>query len=87
MRRPRTSRGTTTPTGTCSRAASTSPSPMSGVPLERAAVVVLRQLSTAGPMRPGELADALAVEAPHVTRQLQKLTDVGYVKRAPGSRR
>lgn len=54
-----------------------------GVPLERAAVVVLRQLSMAGPMRPGELADALDVEAPHVTRQLQKLTDVGYVKRAP----
>lgn len=54
-----------------------------GVPLERAAVVVLRQLSAAGAMRPGELADALDVEAPHITRQLQKLTDAGYVKRTP----
>jgi DNA-binding MarR family transcriptional regulator len=54
-----------------------------GVPLERAAVVVLRQLSAAGPSRPGELADALGVEAPHITRQLQKLTDTGYLERVP----
>lgn len=54
-----------------------------GVPLERAAVVVLRQLSAAGPMRPGELADALGVEAPHITRQLQKLTEAGYLERVP----
>jgi DNA-binding MarR family transcriptional regulator len=54
-----------------------------GVPLERAAVVVLRQLSAAGPSRPGELADALGVEAPHITRQLQKLTDAGYLEGVP----
>jgi DNA-binding MarR family transcriptional regulator len=54
-----------------------------GVPLERAAVVVLRQLSAAGPSRPGGLADALGVEAPHITRQLQKLTSTGYLKRVP----
>jgi DNA-binding MarR family transcriptional regulator len=53
------------------------------VPLERAAVVVLRQLDAAGPARPGELADALEVEAPHITRQLQKLVAEGYVERIP----
>jgi len=55
--------------------------PAAQVPLDRAAVVVLRQLSAAGAMRPGELADALDVEAPHITRQLQKLADAGYVQR------
>ena len=53
-----------------------------GVPLDRAAVVVLRQLAAIGPMRPGELADALDVEAPHITRQVQKLERAGYVRRA-----
>ena len=52
-----------------------------GVPLERAAVMVLRQLAAAGGMRPGELADVLDVEAPHITRQLQKLVEAGYVER------
>jgi DNA-binding MarR family transcriptional regulator len=54
-----------------------------GVPLDRAAVVVLRFLAEAGPMRPGELADALDVEAPHVTRQVQRLHQAGYASRAP----
>jgi DNA-binding MarR family transcriptional regulator len=55
----------------------------SGVPLDRAAVVVLRQLAAAGPMRVGELADMLDVEAPHITRQVQKLQQFGYISRAP----
>ena len=60
-----------------------------GVPLDRAAVVVLRQLAAAGPMRAGELADALGVEAPHISRQVHKLQQAGYVKRVadPGDLR
>ncbi|MGP4111384.1 MarR family winged helix-turn-helix transcriptional regulator [Streptomyces sp. 4N509B] len=54
-----------------------------GVPVERAAVPVLRLLSDAGPMRPGELATRLAVEAPHVTRQVQRLVREGYVRSFP----
>jgi DNA-binding MarR family transcriptional regulator len=59
------------------------------VPLDRAAVVVLRQLAAAGPMRSGELADALDVEAPHISRQVQRLEQAGYVRRAadPGDHR
>lgn len=55
-----------------------------GVPIERAAVPVLRALAEAGsPMRPGELAAELAVEAPHVTRQVQRLERAGYVEQVP----
>ncbi|WP_396448713.1 MarR family winged helix-turn-helix transcriptional regulator [Actinomadura sp.] len=50
-----------------------------GVPVDRAAVPLLRALADGGPMRPGELAAALAVEAPHVTRQVQRLERAGYV--------
>ena len=60
-----------------------------GVPLDRAAVTVLLELADAGAMRPGELADRLAVEAPHVTRQVQRLEKAGYASRGPdaGDRR
>jgi DNA-binding MarR family transcriptional regulator len=54
-----------------------------GVPLDRAAVMVLRRLADSGPLRPGELAVQLAVEAPHVTRQVQRLEKGGYVDRVP----
>jgi DNA-binding MarR family transcriptional regulator len=55
-----------------------------GVPVDRAAVPLLRALAEhEGPMRPGELAVRLAVEAPHVTRQLQRLERAGYVERVP----
>ncbi|MBT2211774.1 MULTISPECIES: MarR family winged helix-turn-helix transcriptional regulator [Actinomadura] len=55
-----------------------------GVPVERAAVPLLRTLAEAdAPMRPSELAARLAVEAPHVTRQIQRLERVGYVRRVP----
>jgi DNA-binding MarR family transcriptional regulator len=62
---------------------------VAAVPLERAAVMVLGQLAEAGPMRPGELAARLAVEAPHVTRQVQRLQQAGYADRVPdpGDRR
>ncbi|MER7547629.1 MarR family winged helix-turn-helix transcriptional regulator [Spirillospora sp. NPDC127506] len=50
-----------------------------GVPVDRAAVPLLRALADGGPMRPGELAAVLAVEAPHVTRQVQRLERAGYV--------
>jgi DNA-binding MarR family transcriptional regulator len=54
-----------------------------GVPLDRAAAVILRQLAESGPARPGELAARLEVEAPHVTRQVQRLRQAGYVDRVP----
>lgn len=54
-----------------------------GVPLDRAAVTVLRQIADSEPLRPGELADRLAVEASHVTRQVQQLQKSGYVIRVP----
>jgi DNA-binding HxlR family transcriptional regulator len=62
---------------------------VAAVPLDRAAVMVLQQLAEAGPVRPGELAARLEVEAPHVTRQVQRLQQVGYADRVPdpGDRR
>jgi DNA-binding MarR family transcriptional regulator len=56
---------------------------LAGVPLERAAVVLLRQIADSEPLRPGELANLLAVEASHVTRQVQRLQEAGYVTRVP----
>ncbi|WP_405735290.1 MarR family transcriptional regulator [Streptomyces sp. NBC_01537] len=60
-----------------------------GVPLDRAAVIILRMLSESDALRPSELAARLQVEAPHVTRQLQRLQKAGYVSRVvdPGDRR
>jgi DNA-binding MarR family transcriptional regulator len=55
----------------------------SQVPLERAGMVVLRQLDESGPMRPGALAVLLQVESPHVTRQVQLLERIGYAIRVP----
>jgi DNA-binding MarR family transcriptional regulator len=54
-----------------------------GVPIDRAAVPILRLLSEAGPQRSGDIAACLAVEAPHVTRQVQRLEGAGYVERVP----
>ncbi|MFC9976384.1 MarR family winged helix-turn-helix transcriptional regulator [Spirillospora sp. NPDC127200] len=55
-----------------------------GVPVDRAAVPLLRLLAEHGaPMRLGELAAQLAVEPPHVTRQVQRLEKAGYVERVP----
>jgi DNA-binding MarR family transcriptional regulator len=56
---------------------------VAAVPLDRAAVMVLGQLAEAGPVRTGELAARLGVEAPHVTRQVQRLQQAGYADRAP----
>jgi DNA-binding MarR family transcriptional regulator len=56
---------------------------VAAVPLDRAAVTVLGQLAEAGPVRPGELAARLGVEAPHVTRQVQRLQQAGYADRVP----
>ena len=53
-----------------------------GVNVDRAGVPLLRMLADEGePMRPGELAARLAVEAPHVTRQVQRLERAGFVER------
>lgn len=56
---------------------------VAGVPLERAAVVMLRKIAERGALRPGELAAALQVEAPHVTRQVRLLQRAGYVDCVP----
>ncbi|MFG2794128.1 MarR family winged helix-turn-helix transcriptional regulator [Streptomyces sp. NPDC048419] len=56
---------------------------MAGVPLDRAAVALLRQVADSDPLRPGELANRLGVEASHVTRTVQQLQKSGYVTRVP----
>ncbi|WP_189327225.1 MarR family winged helix-turn-helix transcriptional regulator [Streptomyces flaveus] len=56
---------------------------LSGLPLDRAAVAVLRQLAESEPLRLGELAARLSVEASHVTRQVQHLERTGYATRIP----
>jgi DNA-binding MarR family transcriptional regulator len=56
---------------------------LAGVPLDRAAVALLRQIADSEPLRPGELAGRLGVEASHVTRQVQHLQKTGHVRRVP----
>ncbi|GAB3176095.1 MarR family winged helix-turn-helix transcriptional regulator [Streptomyces incanus] len=56
---------------------------MAGVPLDRAAVALLRQAADTEPLRPGELAARLGVEASHVTRTVQQLQKSGHVTRVP----
>ncbi|MGF0174026.1 MarR family winged helix-turn-helix transcriptional regulator [Streptomyces sp. Marseille-Q5077] len=53
------------------------------VPLDRAAVALLRQIADSESLRPGELANRLGVEASHVTRTVQQLQKSGYVTRVP----
>ncbi|NEC47994.1 MarR family transcriptional regulator [Actinospica acidiphila] len=54
-----------------------------GVPLDRAGAALLRKMADAEPMRPGELAARLGVEASHVTRTVQHLERSGHVVRVP----
>lgn len=55
-----------------------------GVAIDRASAPLLRVLADAPePVRMGALADRLAVEAPHVTRQVQRLERGGLVERVP----
>ncbi|MDO0929205.1 MarR family transcriptional regulator [Streptomyces sp. TG1A-8] len=56
---------------------------LAGVPLDRAAVALLRQVADSEPQRPGELAHRLGVEASHVTRTVRQLEKAGYVTRVP----
>ncbi|MFF3504777.1 MarR family winged helix-turn-helix transcriptional regulator [Streptomyces sp. NPDC003247] len=56
---------------------------LAGVPLDRAAVALLRQIADTEPLRPGELAQRLGVEASHVTRTVQHLEKSGHVVRVP----
>ncbi|MBC2907937.1 MarR family winged helix-turn-helix transcriptional regulator [Streptomyces cupreus] len=56
---------------------------LAGVPLDRAAVALLRQVADTEPLRPGELATRLGVEASHVTRTVQQLEKSGYLSRVP----
>jgi DNA-binding MarR family transcriptional regulator len=59
------------------------------LPLDRAAVAILRYIAESEPLRPGVLAVRLSVEASHVTRQLRQLEQGGYVIRVadPDDRR
>jgi DNA-binding MarR family transcriptional regulator len=60
------------------------------VPVDRASLAVLRALAaSASPLRMGELADALMVQAPHVTREVRRLEEQGLVAttREPGDQR
>jgi DNA-binding MarR family transcriptional regulator len=54
-----------------------------GLPLDRAAVALLRQIADSEPMRPSELGRLLGVEASHITRQVQHLEKGGFVTRVP----
>lgn len=54
-----------------------------GLPFDRAAVIILRVLADAQPLRPNQLAAELDVKPPHVTRKLTGLVDLGYVRRLP----
>jgi DNA-binding MarR family transcriptional regulator len=56
---------------------------LAGVPLDRAAVALLRQIADSEPLRPGELANRLGVEASHVTHTVQQLQKSGHVTRVP----
>ncbi|WP_133910931.1 MarR family winged helix-turn-helix transcriptional regulator [Streptomyces sp. NBC_00582] len=56
---------------------------LAGLPLDRAAVAILRHLAEDEMLRPGVLAVRLSVEASHVTRQLRHLEQAGYVSRVP----
>ncbi|WP_280357345.1 MarR family winged helix-turn-helix transcriptional regulator [Nocardia otitidiscaviarum] len=61
-----------------------------GITVDRASVPLLRILAdAAAPLRLGELAVRLDVEAPHVTRQVQRLEKNGFVGRVadPDDRR
>ncbi|GGQ51754.1 MarR family winged helix-turn-helix transcriptional regulator [Streptomyces asoensis] len=51
------------------------------VELERAAVAMLRQIADHEPLRPGEFVQVLAVQASHVTRQVQRLGRSGHLTR------
>ena len=56
---------------------------VAGLSLDRSAAAVLRHLAQAEPVRASELATRLAVEASHVTRQVQQLERTGHVVRVP----
>lgn len=56
---------------------------LAGLPLDRAAVALLRQIADTGSLRPSELANLLSVEASHVTRQVKQLEKSGYLTRVP----
>ncbi|MBR7829268.1 MarR family transcriptional regulator [Actinospica sp. MGRD01-02] len=56
---------------------------VAGLDLDRSAAALLRSLSEHEPVRSGELANRLAVEASHITRQVQQLERTGYVTRVP----
>lgn len=56
---------------------------VAGLSLDRSAAALLRHLAQAEPIRASELAHRLAVEASHVTRQVQQLERTGHVTRVP----
>jgi DNA-binding MarR family transcriptional regulator len=57
----------------------------SGINLERASYVLLVRLGESGPLRLGELADLVGVDASTASRQVKVLFDRGLVERVPDS--
>ncbi|MFE1960285.1 MarR family winged helix-turn-helix transcriptional regulator [Streptomyces sp. NPDC059479] len=56
---------------------------LAGVELDRAASALLQRIAESEPLRLGELAARMSVEASHVTRQVQQMEKAGYVTRVP----
>ncbi|WP_326609202.1 MarR family transcriptional regulator [Streptomyces scopuliridis] len=56
---------------------------LAGVELDRAAAALLQRIAESEPLRSGELAARMSVEASHITRQVQQMEKAGYVTRVP----
>jgi DNA-binding MarR family transcriptional regulator len=65
-----------------SREAARNRAERSGVHLSRPAVSIVSALHASGPVRLSHLSDLTNLEAPLVSREIARLTDGGYVKRA-----
>jgi DNA-binding MarR family transcriptional regulator len=65
-----------------SREAARNRAERSGVHLSRPAVSIISALHASGPVRLSHLSDLTNLEAPLVSREIARLTDGGYVKRA-----
>jgi DNA-binding MarR family transcriptional regulator len=55
----------------------------SGVFLSRPAISIISALHASGPVRLSQLSDITDLEAPLISREITRLVDDGYVKRAP----
>lgn len=58
---------------------------MSKIGLKTTQYSLLSHVLKLGPIRPGELAQAMAMDASTLTRNLKPLVDAGWIEMAPGS--